>query len=143
MTEETQPKLMPMVVGNLNTLVIETPGIAFMYQIDIDAPNAKNDEIILQHNDSEWMETIKVSDLEEVEDDWVRLFFTNPPKSGTYNMLQDPKDAEEPFFVFSEIAYEDLTKLTPEVEEMALISEEEAPNENTELDSQETGDNSR
>ncbi|MFL0802764.1 MAG: hypothetical protein K6L81_03540 [Agarilytica sp.] len=126
-TEEkkAKPQPAPMAIGALNQLVIKIPGIAFMYQLDIDAPNAKNDEIVLEHNESDWSEVIKVADLEEVDEDWVELFFTNPPKSGTFNLIQDPKDNEEPYFVFWDIPYEELNNLTPEAEEMDIIPDEE------------------
>ncbi|MFT5117650.1 MAG: hypothetical protein ACI9NY_001181 [Kiritimatiellia bacterium] len=139
-TEEKKPQPAPMAIGSLNQLVIEIPGIAFMYQFDIDAPNAKNDEIILEHNESDWKEIIKVADLEEVDVDWVELFFTNPPESGTYNLVQDPKDGEDPFYIFWDIAYSDFAELSPEVEEMALIPDEEEEEEEDDGGEEEAND---
>ena len=116
----------PMAIGALNKLVIEIPGIDFLYQIDIDSPSAKNDELILEHNESDWKEIIKVSNLIEIDTDWVKLFFTNPPKEGTFNLIQDPKDDEDPFYVFWEVAYEDLSNLTAEAQDMREFEETEA-----------------
>ncbi len=122
MTQANRPA-QPLAIGSLNTLVIRFPGIAFMYQIDLDVPSAKNDEITLEHNESDWAQIIKVADLTEVEEDWVELFFTGVPKTGSFNLLQDPKDDEEPFYVFWDVPYEELGNLTPE----AKVEEEPLP----------------
>ncbi len=127
-----------MAIGGLNKLVIEIPGIAFLYQLDVDAPNAKDDEITLEHNDSDWKEVIKVADLQEVDDDWVELFFTNPPQSGTFNLIQDPKDEEEPYFVFWDVPFEELNNQTPEAEEMDIIPDEQDAEENQEPNADES-----
>ena len=105
-------------VLNLNNpLKIPWPGITFLYQIDSASKHAKDEELILEHNEYDWEHRIKLRDMKVVSDDWVRLLFKCGPRSGTYNLLQDPKDDQELFFVFREMPFESLTVVLPECEE--------------------------
>ncbi len=125
-----------MTLGSLNTIALNIPSAKYMYQIDMDAGNAMNDEIILKHNESDWNQIVKVCNLTVEDDDWVKLVFRNIPESGTFNLIQDPKDDEEPFFIFWDIPFEDLKNVTPEAEELVLHLEED-DNEGSEEESQE------
>lgn len=103
------------------------PPIRILYQFDVDAPGAKNEEIILEHNQSDWEQRICVGSLTEFDHDWVELVFHGLPESGTFNLTQDPKDGGDPYFIFDEVPYGKLddilcdlaepTELEPEDEE--------------------------
>jgi hypothetical protein len=122
---QPQPMLAPMAIGSLNTLVIDVPGITFLYQIDVDATMAKNDELILQHLESNWEYRIKVADLTEFEDNWVELFYPNAPENGTFSLIQDPKDDDDPYYVFEELSYDSLGNVVPETQTPDTIPDEQ------------------
>ncbi len=128
-----EPKAAPVAIGITNKIVIEPPGIRFFYQIDPTSDAAKNDELTLIHNDSDWTKTVKVSEA-HIEDDWVEIFFMRPPEFGSFSLLQDPKDDEEPFYVFWDEPYESLRELTPDAEDLEFEPEPEADS-STEVES--------
>ncbi len=142
MTDETtaKPKKLLMALNSINTLVIPRPdGVSFLYQFDLDASNAKNDEITLEHNETPWKKTIAVSSLREISEDWVRLRFEGMPKTGTFNLVQDPKDDEEPYYVFWDVPYDELGDTQPKGEYIPLVLEgadlEEDDDDNGDSDS--------
>lgn len=111
------------------------PPIRILYQIDVDAPGAKKEEIILEHNQSDWEQRISVGSLIEFDHDWVELAFHGLPESGTFNLIQDPKDGGDPYFIFDEVPFEKLddilcdlaepTELEPEDDEDADATTED------------------
>lgn len=113
---DAKPTPAPMGIGSLNTIAIGASTIKYLYQIDIDAETAKNDTITLKHNESDWQCQINVADLKEIDIDWVELVFRDVPKSGTFDLIQDPNDGEEPFYIFYDVAYEDLNNIAPDTE---------------------------
>lgn len=105
-----------MATQKMHTLRVKmiTGEIRFHYQIDVDAPEAKNDTITLESEDGSWSQTIPVSDLEEFEPDWVELVFPKPPPGARYTMIQDPGDGKDPFYVFEGFTYEELLEEEPQ-----------------------------
>ena len=107
-TEIEYGKAYPLKMGMRNCFQLASNTIIFPYELDVDVPSAKNDEIILESTDKSWIQTVKVKSLTEYEPNWVKLEFKNVPKSGSYNLIQDPKDNEAPFFIFRDVSYEDM-----------------------------------
>lgn len=122
--EAQKPSDVCAVLNLNNPLKVPWPGITFLYQIDGTVEHAKDEELILEHNEYDWEHRIKLKDMKVVSDDWVRLLFKCGPRSGTYNLLQDPKDDQEPFFVFREVPFEQLTKLLPDCEAGEMPAED-------------------
>ena len=96
----------------------------------IDCEDAQDDTLTLEHNESDWSQTIQVADLVEIEPDWVELFFT-PPKKGTFNFYLDENDGEELNYIFVDISYEDLGNLSP----AADVDEDEISEDEQQADS--------
>lgn len=87
-------------------------GMILHYQIDVDCEQNRNDELILEALDGSWKHSLLVGDLKEVSEDWVELVFPKIPRDKSFKLVQDPKDGEEPFVVFEELAYKALSKRT-------------------------------
>lgn len=116
-SEPTKPRQVCAIMNQNNPLKAGWPGITFLYEIDGTAKGAKDEELILEHNEYDWEDIVKIKDLKEVSPNWIRLLFKCGPRKGHYNLLQDPKDGEEPFFVFYKVPFEDLKVVLPECEE--------------------------
>ncbi len=113
-----------------DTVLLDGISISFAYQIDLDDPDSKNDVLTLEHNESDWSQSIELSTLDEFDEDWVRLKFMEPPATGTFNLLQDPGGDEEPYYIFWDVPLGELGRLTPEAEPLPV--DEEAPEEEPE-----------
>ncbi len=87
------------------------PDLKFLYQIDAEAPEAKNDTLTLETEDGTWRHSIQVSSLTEIEPDVVELVFPQPPAGSRFNLIQDPGDGESPFYVFKCLSWGELRKL--------------------------------
>ncbi len=88
---------------------IKSP-LTIAYQIDVDAPSAKDDLITLEADDGSWKHEIKVADLQEFDEDWVMLVFPDVPEGKTFNLIQDPGAEGDPFYIWQGMSYDDLFK---------------------------------
>lgn len=128
------PQALQMALNTLNILVIDVGGITIKYQIDIDNPKAKNDEVTLQSSEG-FEQTIVLGELSEIEHDFVLLEFPEAPTSGSYTLIHDPKEKDvEPFTIFKDVPFEILgqmqeTKLPPAIIEEEPDPEPDAENE--------------
>jgi hypothetical protein len=86
----------------------QLPELRFLFQIDADAPWAKNDVLTLEAQDGSWKHELAVSGLSEVEPGWVELAFPDAPPGVRFNLIQDPKDGIAPFYVFQGLSYGEL-----------------------------------
>jgi hypothetical protein len=108
------------------------PDLRFLYQLDTHAPNVENDTLALETEDGSWSHELAVSGLSEVYPGWVELVFPEPPSGQTFNLIQDPKDGQDPFYVFHGIGYGEL--LEAQQEQAAQDAADEA------AESSESGD---
>jgi hypothetical protein len=84
------------------------PDLRFLLQCDPKAPHAQNDLLILETEDGSWRHELAVGQLSEVEPHYVEAIFPAPPMGALLNLLKDPKDDEEPFFVFRGVSAREL-----------------------------------
>ncbi len=84
--------------------------LSYLYQVDLDDPEVKNDTITLFSDDNSWEYTICLKDLEEIEENWVELIFPSPPKEKTYSMIHSPgdEDEEDSFYIFKNLDYDSI-----------------------------------
>ncbi len=85
--------------------------LTYLYQIDLDDPEVKNDTITLFSDDNSWEYKICLKDLEEIEENWVELIFPSPPKGKTYSMIHSPgdeDDEEDAFYIFKDLDYDSI-----------------------------------
>ncbi len=66
-----------------------------LLEIDVDDPEAKDDELILLDNDGNEVMKVMVSEMEEVEKDLVRLEFPDIEMEKKYNLIRDYGDDDE------------------------------------------------
>jgi hypothetical protein len=117
----------PMQINNINKKYITEPKITFAYQLNLTKSSAKpinplNEKIILEHVESSWRQECPVGERRIVDTDWVRLTFKKIPTEGTFNLLQDPNDGAEPFYIFERVPYTQLSGQTPQAELMPSIN---------------------
>ncbi len=104
--------------------------LRFNYHINVDDPDNQDDTITLQSPDGIFQHVIEVSKLEEVEPDWVELVFPKPPTGMRYDLIQDPKDGQDPFYTFQNAEEEDFfPPPEPENEDQQADDEPEEDNE--------------
>jgi hypothetical protein len=101
------------------------PDLHFAYQIDPHEEEAKNDLLILEAEDGSWSHEVAVADLTEIDKHWVELVFPEPPAGVRFNLIQDPKDGDEPFYVFMGATYGELR----EAHDEQVASEQEGADE--------------
>ena len=116
-----------MQVNNRNKKYITEPKITFAYQLNLTKSSAKpinplNEKVILEHVESCWRQECSVGDRRIVDTDWVRLTFKKIPTEGTFNLIQDPDDGAEPFYIFERVPYTQLSGQTPQAELMPSIN---------------------
>lgn len=49
-----------------------------------------------------------MADFSEIAPGWVKLLFKDIPEFGTFDLIQDPKDNEDPYYIFYNIPFEEL-----------------------------------
>jgi hypothetical protein len=74
--------------------------VRMLFQLDVDEPEAKDDTIIIRTDDGGWTHEIPVSNLKEVEPDWVELLFPRPPPGRRYSMIQDLGEQGDAIVIF-------------------------------------------
>lgn len=77
--------------------------LTYMYKIDLNDPEVKNDTVTLISDDNTWEYTLPLNDLQEVEEDWVRLVFPSPPKNKKYSLIHNPGGDKEALFIFESL----------------------------------------
>jgi len=82
--------------------------LRYLYQVDIDDPDLKNDTFTLISDDYTWEYSLCLKDLEEVEENWVLMTFPNPPKRKTYSLIHTPEGSKESYYIFHGLAYDSL-----------------------------------
>jgi hypothetical protein len=92
------------------------------------------DEYVLQHEDSDWIQTIEVNSslkgdqLSRVKDGWYELRFENLPSSGKFSLYSTPIDGyASPIVLFKNIDYAELTT-NAELEQAEIDPPEEDEN---------------
>jgi len=80
--------------------------LTYLYKVDPDDPELKNDTITLLTDDNAWEYTLCIKDLEEVEENWVKLIFPNPPKEKKYSLIRTPGDEKKSFYIFESLSYD-------------------------------------
>jgi len=95
------------------------------FQIDVDAQRNRNDVLTLTNKSADYESSIVLGDLWEFDNDWVRLSYADPPPSGNYTLVHDPKDGEMPYTIFADVPYASLKKLSPECEELVIHKDED------------------
>lgn len=101
----------------------EQPAIHIRYQkpmIDGEYP----DTLTLEHVETLWFDTQKLSKAKVVNGQWVEIIFQQAPRWGHYRLMHDLKDGTEPTAVFSWLSYNDLDGVTQDIEVMPLLPEE-------------------
>jgi len=100
----------PLTVSDLKTNTEHTIRIrkigydlTYLYKIDRDNPEVKNDTVTLISDDDKWEYTLPMSDLEEVEEDWVQLVFPSPPKKKKYSLIHNPGGTKDAKFIFESL----------------------------------------
>lgn len=98
----------------------------FMYEIWRPINNGEevgsinNDIITLEAVGGGYKEKVCLADAQHVIGHWYRLEFPDPKGKGSkFNMIHDPKDGYEPYFVFKERSYSKLSKTQIDYEEMS------------------------
>lgn len=84
-------------------------GLRYLYQVDMDDPELKNDTFTLISDDYTWEYSLCLKDLEEVEENWILMTFPNPPKRKTYSLLYTPEGSNESHYIFHGLAYDSLS----------------------------------
>jgi len=92
----------------VNRYHLKSEVLVLFFELDTDLPHVKNDTIILQTTDSSWKQEIQVSELTEYKTNWVKLSFYNPPKEAQFDLIQDPKDDDDPFYIFHDIRFNEM-----------------------------------
>lgn len=77
--------------------------LTYLYKIDLDDPEVKNDTVTLISDDDKWEYTLPMSDLEEIEEDWVQLVFPSPPKKKKYSLIHSPGDTKDAEYIFKNL----------------------------------------
>ncbi len=97
-----------LVLEKINRYRLNSLMLVLFYELDTNLPYVQNDIITLQTTDGSWQQEIKVSDLTEYKTDWVKLKFINPPQNAKFDLIQDPKDDDEPFYIFKNISFSEI-----------------------------------
>lgn len=93
------------------------------FQIDVDVQKNRNDVMILTHNESDYESSIVLGNLWEFDRDWVRLSYADPPPSGSYTLVHNPKDGEPSYIILENVPYASLKTLLPEAEDVVIYDE--------------------
>jgi len=92
----------------VNRYYLKSEVLVLFFELDTDLPHVKNDRIILQTTDGSWKQEVQVSELTEYKTNWVKLSFYNPPKKAQFDLIQDPKDDDDPFYIFHNISFNEM-----------------------------------
>jgi len=90
--------------------LVVSDGITIHHQMDIHEESAQNDLVILETTDGSWKHTLGVKDMKELSPNWVEMVFPGAPKGKVFNLIKDPKDGIDPYFLFQEVGYDELIK---------------------------------
>ncbi|SCY85519.1 LysM peptidoglycan-binding domain-containing protein [Desulfoluna spongiiphila] len=82
--------------------------LTYLYKIDLDDPEVKNDTVTLTSDDDTWKYTLPMSDLQEAEENWVRLVFPCPPKKKKYTLTHNSGDTKDAVVIFDSLPEDQL-----------------------------------
>jgi len=90
--------------------LVVSDGGTINHHMDIHEESAKNDLVILETTDGSWKHTLGVKDMKELSPNWVEMVFPGAPKGKVFNLIKDPKDGVDPYYLFQDVGYDELIK---------------------------------
>ncbi|WP_165729558.1 hypothetical protein [Pseudoalteromonas sp. 31A1] len=101
------PKLVLMQVNQLNKLIISSSDYQYVYKVNASNSNYGQAQLIFRNKQHDWQQIRSISSVFD-GNAYVNIKFTDIPKSGDFDLLQDLRDGEAPTYILKGVAYEDL-----------------------------------
>ncbi len=88
------------------------PSLYLHLEMDIDAPEQRNDSYTLMTEDASWSQTVNLNDLPDTKKTWVELMYNDLPEGALFHLICDPnEEGTEPFCILSYATLEKLKEI--------------------------------
>ncbi|MBB1334152.1 hypothetical protein H5154_12840 [Pseudoalteromonas sp. SR44-5] len=99
--------LVPIQVNQLNKVIITSSDYEYVYKVNASNPNYGQAQLIFRNKQHDWQQIRSISSVFD-GNAYVNIKFTDIPKSGDFDLLQDLRNGEDPTYILKGVAYKDL-----------------------------------